>query len=556
MKTSIILVTHNGLPYTQACIESIHNHTLPCKYEIIAVDNASSDGTVEWLERHVDVHLIRNSENKGFPAGCNQGLAAASGDYLLLLNNDTIVTPRWLTQLLACLDSDHRIGAVGPVTNNASYYTAVAAPYQSLEEMAKFAESHNDTEPSKWTERLKLIGFCLLMKREVYEVVGDLDERFTPGNFEDDDYCLRIRQAGYRLMLCGDTFIHHEGSGTFGKDANAFSQLLQTNSVKFAKKWGFDPLYSFNIRYDILSWLEESPNRPLKVLEVGCACGATLLEIRNQYPLAQVYGLELNPHAAAIASLVSEVQTGNIEWANLDFPNMSFDYIIFGDVLEHLQEPWNVLSRMHSLLKPGGKLLASIPNVSHFSVIRDLIQGRWTYTDRGLLDITHLRFFTLESLQRLFNGCGFPETEFKMVTVNPTPEEQEWIDRMADLFGPEMKRNWMAYQYLIRAGKPPLAPNAARHAAYQSFKRALRRLEWDIESEKSGKEAAAMWRKGDVGMKDAARFLMSDAVDPDAAAQKLAQLLKQDGLIDSIEGFVSDLAADIRANWGNVHESP
>jgi len=458
MKTSIILVTHNRLAATQACIRSIRRHTPPESYEIIAVDNASTDGTAEWLRAQEDVRLIENAVNAGFPAACNQGLAAASGDYLLLLNNDTIVTPRWLEQLTACLESDARIGAAGPVTNAASYYSAIPVSYSTPEEMEAFADSFNRSDPSKWAERLKLVGFCLIMKREVYLKVGPLDERFSPGNFEDDDYSLRIRKAGWRLMLCGDTFIHHEGGGTFRQNMAAYAELMHRNAVKFADKWGFDPAYALNIRFDLLSMLQEPREKPLNVLEIGCACGATLLEIRNRWPHARLHGMELHKPSAEIASLVAPVRIGDAETAEWDWPERSMDYILFADVLEHMKEPWKVLAKARRFLKEDGKVLASIPNVGHYSVIRDLLEGKWNYTGRGLLDITHLRFFTLESIKRLFAGCGFPHLLIRPVELVPSAEEAAWLDRLAGCFGDAHRPSWMAYQYLILAFRQPPAP--------------------------------------------------------------------------------------------------
>ena len=97
--TSIVILTYNKLDYNMLCIESIRQYTEPDAYEIIVVDNNSADGTVEWLKSQQDIQLILNSENVGFPAGCNQGIKAARGDSILLLNNDTVVTPRWLDNL-------------------------------------------------------------------------------------------------------------------------------------------------------------------------------------------------------------------------------------------------------------------------------------------------------------------------------------------------------------------------------------------------------------------------------------------------------------------------
>jgi SAM-dependent methyltransferase len=377
-----------------------------------------------------------------------------------LLNNDTVVTPRWLEQLTACLESDERIGAAGPVTNAASYYSAIPVPYTTLEQMEAFAESYNRKDPSKWMERLKLVGYCLIMKREVYRQVGPLDERFTPGNFEDDDYSLRIRKAGWRLVLCGDTFIHHENGRTFRQDPAAYVELLKRNAVKFADKWGFDPAYALHIRFDLLSLMEEPPEAPLRVLEIGCACGATLLEIRNRWPNARVYGMELHAPSAEVASLVAEVEVGDAEAEDWKYPEKSMDYILFGDVLEHMKEPWNVLVKARRFLKDNGKVLASIPNVGHHSVIRELLEGKWTYTSRGLLDITHLRFFTLESIKRLFAGCGFPYMLIRPVELVPSAEDENWLNRLAGFFGEEHRPSWTAYQYLVRASRHPELPGS------------------------------------------------------------------------------------------------
>lgn len=238
MKTSIVILTYNKLDYTKQCIESIRKYTESGKYEIIVVDNHSEDGTIAWLEEQQDIIRILNSENIGFPAGCNQGMLRATGDNILLLNNDTVVTQNWLTNLLCCLYAAENIGAVGPVTNSCSNGQAIPIPYTTIDEMQEFAKVFNNTDPKKWELRYKLIGYCMLIKRKVVDEIGILDERFSPGNFEDDDYCLRMRNAGYILLLCKDTFIHHYGSISFGANYDKYMQLIEINRRKFNEKWG------------------------------------------------------------------------------------------------------------------------------------------------------------------------------------------------------------------------------------------------------------------------------------------------------------------------------
>ncbi|WP_223226228.1 glycosyltransferase [Sporomusa sp. GT1] len=239
--TSIVILTYNKLDYNMLCIESIRQYTEPDAYEIIVVDNNSADGTVEWLKSQQDIQLILNSENVGFPAGCNQGIKAARGDSILLLNNDTVVTPRWLDNLKQCLFSAEDIGAVGAVTNSCSNFQSIPCEYSSIEEMIRFADYMNNSDPKLWEERTRLVGYCMLIKAEVIAKIGLLDEAFSPGNYEDDDYSVRIRKAGYRLLLCRDTFIHHFGSVSFGEDNTCFNNLLASNRQKFTAKWGKEP---------------------------------------------------------------------------------------------------------------------------------------------------------------------------------------------------------------------------------------------------------------------------------------------------------------------------
>lgn len=453
IKTSIVILTFNKLEYTIACIDSIREYTRRGTYEIIVIDNASTDGTRDWLAQQTDIVTIFNEENLGFPKGCNQGIQIATGSNILLLNNDVIVTEHWLDNLLEALYSSEEIGAVGAISNNCPYYQAIPVDYKTLDEMHSFARALNVHDPKKWEERIKLVGFCMLIKREVVDKVGSLDERFTPGNYEDDDYSFRILQAGYRLLLCKDVFIHHVGHGTFKDLKSEFDSIMRTSRSKFIEKWGFNSDYSTFIRSDVTMLMDDHPtNEAIRVLEVGCACGATLLDVKNRFNNAQLYGIEINSASAAISSLFAEVSASNVE-NDLDYEEEFFDYILLPDVLEHLQEPWGVLSRLKKYLKNNGKILASLPNVNHFTVIRDMLRGRWEYTDAGLLDRTHLRFFTLKEIEDMFLNAGFHDLQYNVKKLHEQPEDEEWINNLAKISDPSIAFQLRVYQYLIRGVK-------------------------------------------------------------------------------------------------------
>lgn len=200
------------------------------------------------------MRLIENQENLGFPKGCNQGLEIAQGDSLLLLNSDTVVTENWLTNLKKGLYSEEKVGTVSCVANHVFNNQQIPVPYgQDMDAMQRFAAEYNQSDPQKWEERIHLVGFCYLFKREAYEAVGGLDERFTPGNMEDNDYSLRILEAGFKLLLLKDTFIHHWGSGSFKKmeqdqkteeeKHQRYMDLMKRNMQKFFEKWSIVPAY-------------------------------------------------------------------------------------------------------------------------------------------------------------------------------------------------------------------------------------------------------------------------------------------------------------------------
>ncbi|MBQ7499219.1 MAG: glycosyltransferase family 2 protein [Selenomonas sp.] len=272
--TSIIILSYNTLEMTRMCLESIRAHT-PEAYELIVVDNASEDGSLEYLREQADVRLIENQENMGFPKGCNQGLEIAQGDSLLLLNSDTVVTENWLGNLKKGLYSEEKVGAVSCVANYVSNRQQIDVPYgMDMEAMQAFAAGFNHSDPAKWEERPHLVGFCYLFRREVYEAVGGLDERFTPGNFEDNDYSLRILEQGYKLLLLRDTFIHHWGSGSFKKveqesreNSQSYIALSMHNMQKFFEKWQLPPSYLRKPQEEVREYISQQRQREMRLRE-------------------------------------------------------------------------------------------------------------------------------------------------------------------------------------------------------------------------------------------------------------------------------------------------
>ncbi|MDT3428385.1 GT2 family glycosyltransferase [Paenibacillus forsythiae] len=239
-RTSIIIPTFNGLGLLRTCVDAIRRYTAE-PYELIIVDNASSDGTAKYCRRE-RIPFISLPANAGFPIACNLGMQLASGDELLLLNNDVIVSKNWLANLKSALYSSPDTGIVGPVTNYASGRQQVNTGYADIAGFHAAAETANIPDPSKWSETKRLVGLCFLFKREVFDKVGLLDERFSPGHYEDDDYCIRARLQGYRLLIAGDCLVHHEGSASFKEVyRSGWDELIGRNRRLYIEKWGIDP---------------------------------------------------------------------------------------------------------------------------------------------------------------------------------------------------------------------------------------------------------------------------------------------------------------------------
>jgi GT2 family glycosyltransferase/tetratricopeptide (TPR) repeat protein len=234
--TSIVIVTHNQLEYTRTCVESIRRLTDE-PYELIFVDNASTDGTVDYLKSLPGALILTNDENRGFPEAANQGIEAAGGSQVLLLNNDTIVTTGWLRRLLVALHSDPKIGLVGPCSNFVGSTQQIEANYDSLTGMDGFAWEWGKLYNGRLEDTDRLIGFCLLIRRTVIDEVGLLDEQFGIGCFEDDDYCLRAIKRGWRAVIARDTFVHHFGGRTFVGTGVDFAAVMRENEAKFRTKW-------------------------------------------------------------------------------------------------------------------------------------------------------------------------------------------------------------------------------------------------------------------------------------------------------------------------------
>ena len=243
-RVSLVVITCNGIELTRLCLESLDRRTDWPNLEILAVDNGSTDGTRPWLEeeaarRGQDFRLIAFAENRGFAPAINAAAAAASGAYLCLLNNDTIVTRGWLSALVRHLERDPGLGMIGASTNESPGKARVEVGYREAEDLEPWARAFTGARAGRAEPVQMLTMFCVLIRRSLFEQTGPLDERYTVGMFEDNDYSRRLSARGLRLAVARDSFVHHWGRGTFARlPESEYLRIFEENRRRFEEKWG------------------------------------------------------------------------------------------------------------------------------------------------------------------------------------------------------------------------------------------------------------------------------------------------------------------------------
>jgi GT2 family glycosyltransferase len=237
---SIIVPCCGQLEFTRFCVPGILRNS-PAPFELLFLDVGSVDGTAEYLVglkagATVAIEVVRTVTDLDIGAGCEEVLARAKGEYIVLLNNDTLVTDGWIKQLIALINLSPEIGLVGPLSNHASPPQLVEAiryrisprqggrrvppgivPEESFDfaPLDAFAREWRDTNQGKWMEVERLDGFCLLVRRQVLTKIGAAESDFGAGLFDTELLCQKARRAGFKLAVCRDLFIHNFASRDF-----------------------------------------------------------------------------------------------------------------------------------------------------------------------------------------------------------------------------------------------------------------------------------------------------------------------------------------------------
>lgn len=401
------------------------------------------------------IMVEKADDETGVPGAINRALNEINeNDDVLLLYSDVVLMPNALYILKMGLYDGDNTAACSARCNISEVKKLIIEDWkiESIKDMAEYACINSIPEENSFEIRPTLDICFTLISREAINTMTPFRENFTKGEIFGIDMCLTLLDKGFRNKACWNSFVYRYPNkvGYTKQYADRFYEERQL----LRGKWGFEATYYVNARIDLVSLIAEPEDSQFSVLEVGCGLGATLTCILSHFPNAKVRGIEIVEAVAAVGGKMADIECANIENYEFD-PEEKFDYIIFGDVLEHLIDPYSLIRRLRDQLKDGGCILASIPNIMNAGVVYELLHGNFTYQGSGILDKTHLRFFTLKEIVKMFKERGYViEVAVSSGSEgNTTDDHPEFWEKILSIDGVSPKDNFDAFQYIFRAKK-------------------------------------------------------------------------------------------------------
>ena len=415
---------------------------------IIIVDNGSSDGTAGWLSSQQYDYLWFDEGAQGYGKLWNTVMRSfGTEDCIVFIEAGVFPEKGSLIELAKALEEEN-VSMASPFTN---YYCNENILAESRDTLARSVLDSRRKIGQQINRKTLFANWRFwAMKKDIFARVGFFREELKSPDNVLTDYSLRTIQSNIRQVVCFRACAWE----SFNRVEEIYTDAVrwQADDRTFMKAlWGMN---YFNLRpnHALVKYIQEPAEKIFKVLEAGCDLGATLLEIQNRFPNCETYGLQINEAAVKIARHITKAKYGNIDELKIPFEE-KFDYIIFGDVLEHLRHPEEVVRMCRDMLNEEGYIIASIPNVMHISVIEELIEGRFRYSDVGLLDRTHIHFFTYYEIMSLFQDAGYSVKDINRTVFGISEREKEIINILLKLS--ENTEAWMyeTFQYTIKAQK-------------------------------------------------------------------------------------------------------
>lgn len=376
-QVTIVIQAYNRVKKTKKCIETILKYTTGIDFELFLIDNGSDDETLQYFQQldYQKKKIIHINKNVGSMLPSFLFSPSDFCRYIAWLPNDVEVTKNWLSNLITVLESDEKIGMVCPVSSNISNLQQVDLQFHSEKEMQERAARFNCSNPAKWQERLRLMTVVTVYRKECVLAAGlPIADIGYLHDFADDDISFRVRRAGYKIVLAGDTWVHHNHNiwQAEDKDPIEFQESLKIGRANFEDKFqgidAWDDVNNF--------WIDVAPKLPVPtihekkyILGVDVKCGTPILDIKNFLRTHGIFDVELSAFTQ-MAKYVTDLHTicegivtcDREEFFANQFPMEYYDYVVMDKPLNRYHEPQQMLDDMMKLLKPSGILLFPLLN--------------------------------------------------------------------------------------------------------------------------------------------------------------------------------------------------
>lgn len=370
---SIAVISYNRIDKTKVCVENLIKHTnIP--FNLFLIDSGSQPDVLEYYKSvdYPNKKIIRITKNISGNFSFKVAMENLKTKYCAIVSNDVIVTENAIENLLTCIKSANNIGWVSPVSSNVSNLQQVDLNFNTLEEMHEKASEYNVSNPLKWHEHLCLMPAIFFYRKECIDMVGGFDYGFFH-DFADDDMGRRVNRAGYKTILCKDTWVHH----------NHIYNLNQEDSIKQAKSYAsgrknfLEKYYGIdawddvrNFEKELISNIKNTETKGIKphILGIDTRCGTPILEIRNrlrEYGITETVCNAFTTNAKYFLDLqtvCNSVNSDRIDFLCDYYDNESFDYILVGEPVNNYNNPHLLVKRLFALLKPNGTLLIKLRN--------------------------------------------------------------------------------------------------------------------------------------------------------------------------------------------------
>lgn len=372
---SIAVISYNRIDKTKVCVENlIRNTQIP--FNLILIDSGSEHDILDYYKSvdYPNKTIIRITKNISGNFSFKIAMDNLKSKYCAIVSNDVVVTKNAIENLLICIKSANNIGWVSPVSSNVSNFQQVDLEFNTLEKMNEKAAEYNVSNPLKWHDRMCLMPAIFFYKKECIDVVGGFDYGYFH-DFADDDMSRRVNRAGYKTILCKDTWVHHDHIYSLNQeDSIKQAKSLESGRKNFIEKYhGIEPWDDIrNFERELISTIKNPEKQGFKpqILGIDTRCGTPILEIKNklkEYGITETVCHAFTTNAKYFLDLqtMCTVNCDRIDFLSDYYNNESFDYILISEPVNNYGNPYLLVKHLFDLLKPNGTLLIKLRNTSN-----------------------------------------------------------------------------------------------------------------------------------------------------------------------------------------------